>query len=40
LPSEAPLALTQVFANDAAKQPQWKAFLRKFSAKTHCRLMI
>jgi predicted nucleotidyltransferase component of viral defense system len=29
LPSEAPLALTQVFANDAAKQTQWKAFLRK-----------
>ncbi|TAJ77474.1 MAG: nucleotidyl transferase AbiEii/AbiGii toxin family protein [Gallionellaceae bacterium] len=29
LPNEAPLALTQVFANDAAKQTQWKAFLRK-----------
>lgn len=23
------MALTQVFANDAAKQTQWKAFLRK-----------
>ena len=29
LPTEAPLALTQAFANDAAKQTQWKAFLRK-----------
>jgi len=29
LPSEAPLALTIAFANDAAKQTQWKAFLRK-----------
>ncbi len=29
LPTEVPLALTQVFANDAAKQTQWKAFLRK-----------
>ena len=29
LPTEAPLALTQTFANDAAKQTQWKAFLRK-----------
>ena len=29
LPTEAPLALTQVFANDVAKQTQWKAFLRK-----------
>lgn len=29
LPTEAPLALTQAFANDAAKQIQWKAFLRK-----------
>lgn len=29
LPTEAPLALTQVFANDATKQTQWKAFLRK-----------
>ncbi|MFM2408830.1 MAG: hypothetical protein RL358_1572 [Pseudomonadota bacterium] len=29
LPMSAPLALTQVFANDAAKQTQWKAFLRK-----------
>lgn len=29
LPTEAPLALTQAFSNDAAKQKQWKAFLRK-----------
>ena len=29
LPTEAPLALAKVFANDAAKQTQWKAFLRK-----------
>jgi predicted nucleotidyltransferase component of viral defense system len=29
LPTEAPLALTSSFANDAAKQTQWKAFLRK-----------
>jgi predicted nucleotidyltransferase component of viral defense system len=29
LPTEAPLALTQAFANDAAKQTQWKAFVRK-----------
>lgn len=29
LPSAAPLALTQAFANDAAKQSQWNAFLRK-----------
>jgi len=29
LPTEAPLALTLTFANDAAKQTQWKAFLRK-----------
>ena len=29
LPTEAPLALTQAFANDAAKQTPWKAFLRK-----------
>lgn len=29
LPTEAPLALTSAFANDAAKQTQWKAFLRK-----------
>ena len=29
LPTEAPLALTQAFAKDAAKQTQWKAFLRK-----------
>lgn len=29
LPTEAPLGLTQEFANDAAKQTQWKAFLRK-----------
>lgn len=29
LPTNVPLALTQVFANDAAKQTQWKAFLRK-----------
>lgn len=29
LPTDAPLALTQAFANDAAKQTQWKAFLRK-----------
>ncbi|MDX8386565.1 MAG: nucleotidyl transferase AbiEii/AbiGii toxin family protein [Gallionella sp.] len=29
LPIEAPLALTHHFSNDAAKQTQWKAFLRK-----------
>lgn len=29
LPMNAPLALTKMFANDAAKQTQWKAFLRK-----------
>ena len=29
LPEEAPLALTQEFANDAGKITQWKAFLRK-----------
>ena len=29
LPTEAPLALTLTFANDAGKQTQWKAFLRK-----------
>lgn len=29
LPTNAPLALTPMFANDAAKQTQWKAFLRK-----------
>jgi len=29
LPIQAPLALTQAFANDAAKQTQWKAFLHK-----------
>ena len=29
IPIEAPLALTQVFASDAAKQNQWNAFLRK-----------
>jgi len=29
IPTEAPLALTQVFASDATKLTQWKAFLRK-----------
>lgn len=29
LPTAAPLALTHAFASDAAKQTQWKAFLRK-----------
>jgi len=29
LPVEAPLALTDAFANDPSKQTQWKAFLRK-----------
>jgi len=29
LPTETPLALTQVFASDTAKQTQWNAFLRK-----------
>lgn len=29
LPTAAPLALTQTFASDTAKQTQWRAFLRK-----------
>jgi hypothetical protein len=29
LPAETPIALTQAFANDAAKQIQWGAFLRR-----------
>lgn len=28
-PTEVPIALTQVFADDAAKQAQWSAFLRR-----------
>jgi len=29
MPVEAPLALTDTFANDPSKQMQWKAFIRK-----------
>jgi hypothetical protein len=29
LPAEMPIALTQAFANDAAKQAQWRAFIRR-----------
>jgi predicted nucleotidyltransferase component of viral defense system len=29
IPTEAPLALTDAFANDAGRQTQWKAFLRR-----------
>jgi hypothetical protein len=29
LPTETPLALTQAFANDAAKRAQWRAFIRR-----------
>jgi hypothetical protein len=28
-PAETPIALTQAFADDAAKQTQWRAFLRR-----------
>jgi hypothetical protein len=29
LPAETPIALTQAFADDAAKQAQWRAFIRR-----------
>jgi predicted nucleotidyltransferase component of viral defense system len=34
LPTELPLALTPEFSKDAAKQAQWKAFIRKGKLKT------
>jgi predicted nucleotidyltransferase component of viral defense system len=34
LPAESPLALTLEFSEDAAKQTQWKAFIRKSKLKT------
>ena len=34
LPKEPPLALTAEFSEDAAKQAQWKAFIRKGKLKT------
>jgi Nucleotidyl transferase AbiEii toxin, Type IV TA system len=34
LPAEPPLALTAEFSEDAAKQSQWKAFIRKGKLKT------
>ncbi len=34
LPAEPPLALTAEFSEDAAKQAQWKAFIRKGKFKT------
>ena len=33
IPTSAPIALTQAFANDDAKQTQWKAFLSKSGAE-------
>jgi len=29
MPADTPIALTQEFANDSAKQAQWAAFVRK-----------
>lgn len=34
LPADPPLALTGEFSEDAAKQAQWKAFIRKGKLKT------